>query len=60
MAALCGQDREVIAIWREHGIPLDRTSVDAAAEIIDRLDRDLAEVWAIVHQLLDGRERGSM
>lgn len=52
---LCGQDREVLTVWREHGIPLDRTTVDHARHILDTLAAELDEVWVLINELLDGR-----
>lgn len=55
MSALCGQDREIIAIWREYGIPLDRTTVDTARQIIESLAADLDEAWRLIGELIDDR-----
>lgn len=54
MAALCQQDRDVLAIWSEHGIPLDATTLHHASEILTALTNDLDEAWRIVFQLLNG------
>lgn len=55
MTRLVNQDRQIIATWREHGIPPDASTVEHAGRIIDRLADDLDEAWRIVWQLLDGR-----
>jgi hypothetical protein len=50
---LCGQDRHLVEVWRSHGIPSDRATCEAALDIINKLDADLVEVWAIVDGLVD-------
>lgn len=48
-------DREVIAIWRENGIPLDRSTVEHAGQVVDALASELDQAWSIIRQLMDDR-----
>lgn len=44
-------DEEILPIWREHGIPLDRTTVDHALKMIDQLVAEVNTLWEIIDHL---------
>lgn len=51
MSRLCDEDRRIIAVWREHGIPDDQSTREFAVRVIGKLVDDLDEMHDVVDQL---------
>lgn len=51
MSRLCDEDRRMIDVWREHGIPDDSSTREFAVKVIGKLVDDLEEMHDIVDQL---------
>ena len=44
-------DKEILPVWREHGIPLDRSTVDHSLKMIEQLVAEVNTLWEIIDHL---------
>jgi len=44
-------DRRTIGIWREHGIPLDRSTVEYANDLIQRMAAEIELLEAVINEM---------
>lgn len=54
---LCGQDRELLDIWAEHGIPADLSTIEHACELVLLLWGKLRELEAACYEPVPGEAR---